>query len=563
MGEASIIGWRWMRSARHAVREALRTQPLRLAAAVAVISGVWALLCGLFFSLLGFLGQEAYAAIKPRLVESLLALLLLALGALVTLSHTLLTWAALFRTRSAHFHAALPLSERALFWQAAVGSALWSGWAVLILGVPLLIALAREALRPLLFVPAAALAFLAFLGCCLALGTLLALLLARLIPLLRRGLRGIVIAVALAAVVVSALAITGAERTREPLTFMSEVIARLRFVEHPLLPSWWAQQALSAALAERWREWGWYAALLAANAGGILVLAEWLAVRRFRRALDALSNRPERPNARPLSRPWRPLPFLPADLALLVAKDLRLFRRDPAQVLQFTVFFGLLAFYLAMLPRIGRAFAFDDWWRPAVSLLNLTAIAMALATFTGRFVYPLLSLEGRRLWVLALAPWPRARIVVGKLVFALVVGIPVSVALAVLSGAMLELPARLIVYQAAVIAAMAVGLAASALGLGARYADYRAEDPNRLVAGYGGTINLFASLLFVALLLTGAALPIIGRDTAAAWVAGILWSGGIAVLWSVFFYRLAQRWFARLEDRELRAGSALEGALVR
>jgi len=48
-------------------------------------------------------------------------------------------------------------------------------------------------------------------------------------------------------------------------------------------------------------------------------------------------------------------------------------------ILAAIVIFGLLGFYLLMLPRLGKAFAFDEWWRPAVSVLNLTAIAMALA----------------------------------------------------------------------------------------------------------------------------------------------------------------------------------------
>jgi hypothetical protein len=102
--------------------------------------------------------------------------------------------------------------------------------------------------------------------------------------------------------------------------------------------------------------------------------------------LDALTGRPEAPSAPAIV--WRPIPLLPADLGLLVAKDLRLFLREPAQVLQFTMFFAILTFYLLLLPRVGKAFNYDALWRPIVSLLNLTAVAMALATFTGRFVYP-------------------------------------------------------------------------------------------------------------------------------------------------------------------------------
>jgi ABC-2 type transport system permease protein len=543
--------WRMHRTSANVLHDALKVHPLRGATVASVVSGVWLLLAGLFWSLLVFLSQEQYLPLKPRLLESLLALFFLTMGVLVTISDTVLVWATLYRTRSASFHAALPLTDRAVFWGAALEGGLWASWAVLVLVLPLIGTLVREAAQPLLFAPAALATLLCLVALGMAAGALGAQALARLIPLLRRGLKGIILICCGALAIGLFLALGSAERHKEPVTFMTEVIGSLRFAENPFLPSWWAQQAFSGALASRWNDWLWFTGLLAANAAGVAVVAEFVAARRYRRDLDALSGRPDDTTSRNATRPWRPLriPFLPPELPLLVAKDLRLFLRDPAQVLQFTAFFGLLGFYLLMLPRLGKAFAFDEWWRPAVSVLNLTAIGMALATFTGRFVYPLLSLEGRRLWVLALAPWPRERVVTGKFFFAILVGLPVSAGLATLSGVMLDLPWPTILYQVAIICCMAVGLAASALGIGARLADYREDDPNKLVAGYGGTINLLASLVFAGLLLLGAAAPIVGRSATEAWIFGGLWCLVVSAIWTVLFLRLSRRWFGRLEDR--------------
>jgi ABC-2 type transport system permease protein len=114
---------------------------------------------------------------------------------------------------------------------------------------------------------------------------------------------------------------------------------------------------------------------------------------------------------------------------------------------------------------------------------------------------------------------------------------------------MLDLPWHSVLYQVGIIACMAVGLAASALGIGARLADYREDDPNKLVAGYGGTINLLASLVFAGLLLIGAAMPVLGRGWSVTWAAGIAWSLLITVLWTAVFLLMARRWFGRLEDR--------------
>ncbi len=559
-GALTATWWRLWRSGCNTVRHLLVEQPLRGLSVALVVVFVWAMLGALFLGLMHFLQAPQYEGLKPRLIESLLSLFFFTLFFLVIISDTVLVWGALFRSRSASFHAQLPLTDRHLFWGCSVEGGLWSSWAVLVLAVPLVGALVVDRVCPggiwvpftvleLMAMTAGALtAVVAFVTCCMGAGALGSLLLARLIPLLRRGLKGI-IALVVAALMLGAVLVLGSlEQRGEPVAFMGEVIGKLRFAENPYLPPWWAQQALSAALAGRWWEWARFAGLLLTTAAVLALVGEWIAGRRLRLDLDALTGRPEA-RARTRSRAWRLIPFLPPDLGLLAAKDLRLFLREPAQVLQFTMFFSLLGFYLLMLPRVGRAFLFDDWWRPVVSLLNLTAVAMALATFTGRFVYPLLSLEGRRLWVLALAPWPHTRVVTAKFTFALLVGMPVSVGLVILSGVMLSLTSGIIIYQAGIITCMAVGFSAGALGLGARLADYDEDNPAKLVAGYGGTINLMASLVFSALLLGGAVFPLLPGTGALGpwrWVVGVGWTLVVTTVWSTIFLRMAWRWFARL-----------------
>lgn len=552
--------WRLWRGGVNSSRHLLVEQPLRGLALGSVVFAVWLMLGALFLGVLHFLGQPQYEALKPRLVESLLSLFFFTLFFLVTISDTVLVWGGLFRSRSAGFHAQLPFTERGLYWGAAIEGGLWSSWAVVVLALPLVGALVGDRVFPELaagslrgFDPLAAAlmtvsslaALMAFVLCCVAAGALGSLLLARLIPLLRRGLKGIIVLVVAALALLGVLALGSLERRGEPVAFMGEVIGKLRFAENPFLPPWWAEQALTAGLDLRWGDWAYFVALLGLTAASLALAGEWIAGRRLRRELDQLTGRPEM-RERMRSRPWRLWPLLPRDLALLAAKDLRLFLREPAQVLQFTAFFGLLGFYLLMLPRVGRAFLFDEWWRPVVSLLNLTAVAMALATFTGRFVYPLLSLEGRRLWVLAAAPWPRSRVVTAKFAFALAVGMPVSVALVALSGFMLELSPATVAYQAATIACMAVGFSAGALGLGARLADYDEDNPAKLVAGYGGTINLMASLVFTGLLLVGAAFPLMpgtGGLGGWRWLLGLLWTLTVTALWTRVFLRMAWKWF--------------------
>lgn len=576
--------WRWWRTSRNTARQFIIKEPARALAVFLVIMSLWLLIGGLIGSLLVYLSQPEYVAIKPRLMETLLALFCFILFFLVVMSDTAVVWSGIFRTRAAIFQAQLPGTDRTLFWAAALEGGMWASWAVGVLMVPLILILSGDALitmmqdrlfitDPLIkivsgkwgvFVPHTSaivsecvatsagmtLILLSFVVCCLAVGSLLALIFARIIPIVRRSFKPLLIVGLLALLIGAAMTMGDNHASTNKANFLQQVIGRMAFAENPLLPSWWTQQGMTAALNGRWNDCGYYFVLLISTTAGVMVIAEWYAARRLRKDADALTGRPSADSRRGRSRPWRLLPLFPADIALLVTKDLRLFARDPAQIIQFTMFFGLLAFYLLMLPRIGSEYLLDEQWRPFVSLLSLLAVAMALATFTGRFVFPLLSLEGNRLWILALAPWPRERIVTAKFAFALVVGLPVSVGLVLMSGYLLGLSGTLILYEVFIMLCLASGFAAGALGLGARLADYGEDNSAKLVAGYGGTVNLLVTLLYAAIVVAGASLPVINSAAGPwLWVIGSLWTLIIATVWTWTFMTMAWRWFGRSDQR--------------
>lgn len=536
--------WRLWRIGRQTLRRYVVQEPLQGLAFLSVIAIVWLVIIMITGQALLFLEHERFVTFKPRLVESVIALFFFALYFLMVLSDMVVSWTSLFRSESAVFQGQLPLSNRALYWNACTEGGLWSGWALLVLAVPLVIALRHDAAEPWLFVGASCLTFLGFFACCISTGGFCAVLLGRLIPYLRRGLPGIIMLIVVAVVIIGFIALGAIENRGRPTTFMREIIGRLSFTENPYLPPFWAQQSLSNASLSRWDDWSYYLLLMLCFACILSLLGEYMAERRLRVDIDRLMGRPDSQRSR-RSRPWPQLPWFHKQTVLLIMKDFRLFIRDPAQVMQFGMFFGLLSLYILMLPRISQTFAFSETWKPVVSLLNLAAISMAMATFTGRFVYPMLSLEGKRLWVLMLAPWQPERIVSSKFVFACLVALPISVLLVCSSGYLLELSASVIAYEAFVTICLGLGLSASALGTGARLADYREDNPAKLVAGYGGTINLLASITFCAFVLAGASLPIVNGESTASWVIGLLWTGIISTLWICYGLFMAHHWFVR------------------
>ena len=124
-------------------------------------------------------------------------------------------------------------------------------------------------------------------------------------------------------------------------------------------------------------------------------------------------------------RPVRTRPALPAadrflrpaPMRLMLVKDLRLFRRDPLQWSQFSIFLGCSVLYFLNV----RRFTYDMYyaaWVNMVSFLNLSVVGLLLSTFTTRFVFPMISLEGRRFWILGLLGVRRDTILWSKFLFA-------------------------------------------------------------------------------------------------------------------------------------------------
>jgi ABC-2 type transport system permease protein len=133
--------------------------------------------------------------------------------------------------------------------------------------------------------------------------------------------------------------------------------------------------------------------------------------------------------------------------------------------------------------------------------------ALILSTFTSRFIFPLLSLEGRNFWVLGLLPLRRETILWGKFAFSAGISLVATEFLVVLSDLMLRMSPAMIALHTGMVAVLCLGLSGISVGLGARLPNLRESDPSKIAAGFGGTLNLLVSLVFIFSIVTALALP--------------------------------------------------------
>jgi ABC-2 type transport system permease protein len=188
--------------------------------------------------------------------------------------------------------------------------------------------------------------------------------------------------------------------------------------------------------------------------------------------------------------------FVPPDRRAVMLKDARVFWRDTTQWGQTLVLFGLLAAYILNLRHLSQQLT-NPFWVHLVSYLNLGACSLNLATLTTRFVFPQFSLEGKRLWVVGLAPIGLAGVVRAKLQMASAFALLLTVGLTGLACAMLKLGGPRTLYLCAAVAVMSLTLTGLAVGLGVLYPNFKEENPSKIVSGFGGTFCLVLSFLYI------------------------------------------------------------------
>jgi ABC-2 type transport system permease protein len=497
------------RLARNGLHAVLTGSRLRLVMIVLCSAIFWGGLFLLFFDGFKFI-KTFIPNLSGEFVEYIFSMFFLSLLIMLIFSAGIILYTGLFQSREAAFLLTTPAAPDRIFAYKFFEAIAYSSWAFLLLGSPLMVSfgIVEGAAWP--FYAIFPIFFLAFVLIPGSLGAVGSLLVATLVPRRQKTVLGILVGV-----VVVGLVVFGFRLWRtpgEPLStdWLDGLLGRLEFSRNPLWPSRWMSVGLVAAVRSDWSTSGFYLAVVLAHAGLAYLFAAVVARDLYRigygRVQGGRSSR-RRFGWYGLDAAFhRVFVFLPKPIRLLILKDLRTFRRDPAQWSQFLIFFGLLAFYFVNIRRLSYDVQ-RPYWRNLISFLNLSVTALILSTFTSRFIFPLLSLEGRNFWVLGLLPLKREAILWGKFAFSSGISLVATEILVVLSDLMLRMGPGMIALHMGMVAILCLGLSGISVGLGARLPNLKEDDPSKIAAGFGGTLNLLVSLVFICAIVTSLALP--------------------------------------------------------
>jgi len=513
----SHVFWRLRgRSALSTLRWMLSSARLRMSLVGSLSLFFWCGLFVLFYQGFNFLSSPS---IHTNVIEPLYNAFFLALMLMLVFSSGIILYNALFNSDEVAFLMTTPARAHRIY-QHKFQEAVWfSSWGFVLLGSPTLVAYGVATAAPWYYFALLLPFVIAFVHIPAALGGILCLLIVNRLPSIR--VHALVLSLVSAVLALSWLVWTifsGTENKLMSPEWFQEMFSRLQFTEQRLLPSWWLSTGLLEAARPMslvplrdppWAQSLMYLALLVSNAMFFNLVGVWLAGKVYRASYSRLYDEPTQ--RRHASTWWLDgalghcLIFLPRDVRMLLVKDFRLFRRDPVQWSQFIISFGLLGLYVVNIRRLS----YIPNYSAMIGFLNLAVVGLILSTFTTRFIYPMISLEGRRLWILGLLPIHRDSILWSKFLFAAVGSLVPCTLLVLISDLMLQinLPLVIIFHQVSCVV-LCVGLSAIAVGLGAKMPDLREQSPSKIAAGFGGTLNLVISAAYIVVIVLLTALPV-------------------------------------------------------
>jgi ABC-2 type transport system permease protein len=395
---------------------------------------------------------------------------------------------------------AAPVAARRLFHARFLRTVAQSSWMVVVFIIPVLAGIGIAHCAPGIYYLVAIAAVTPFVIIPIAIGTAVTLLLVNIFP--ARRARDILMLMGLlfaGSIIVLLRMIQPEQLLRvESLPDITDFFATLQSPLTPLLPSFWAAEAIFASLQGRLDVL--HLAALWTTASGLIVLVgaanERWHFAGFSKAQEARKTRFTRFEF--LERAARALPISSVHRHLLV-KDLKIFLRDVSQWSQLLLLLALVLVYLYnfRVLDLDRIPYMSGMIKNVYAFVNLAMAGLVMSTVCARFVFPAVSAEGASFWIIRTAPISLDAFLWSKFwtgfvpVFLLTEGLTVS------ANALLGVDPFLRWVAAIAVFFMALALVGLATGLGARYPRFNAENPSQVAGSYGGVAFMIMSVLFM------------------------------------------------------------------
>lgn len=229
------------------------------------------------------------------------------------------------------------------------------------------------------------------------------------------------------------------------------------------------------------------------GAGRKIYFDGWRMIRETSNAPFSSSRKSEKPGFSFL----KTLPISPEQRALL-AKDIKIFARDPEQWSQIFILCALTFVYIFNIMNLPLSnFALKN----VASVLNIGLIGFVLSALISRFAFSATSLEGKNVWAIYTAPVEMKKFLWSKFWMFFPPLLFIAEFLVVVSNYLLQVDAYVMTISIIGVFLITAGLMGLGIGFGAMYPSFNHENASEIPAGTGGVLFMTSSLGFIGLVM--------------------------------------------------------------
>jgi ABC-2 type transport system permease protein len=442
---------------------------------------------------------SAYAEFGDYLLRLVLSWVFMAFLAFLAFSGIVTSLSTFFLSDDLRLLMASPVEARRFFFARftrTVGSA---SWMVVIFVAPVLIGIGHGRCAPASFYAMALTTIVPFAIIPVAVGTGCTFLVVNVFPARRARDLLMLMGLVFAAGIVLLLRFIQPERLLrlESLPDITDFFATLQSPITPLLPSFWAGEALFASL-----QGGFDPLHFAALWTTAFAFTAALGMAHGRWHFAGYSRSQEAPKTR--FAHFRGLDYAAAVLPLspvrrqLFVKDVKIFLRDVSQWVQLLPLLALVLLYLYnfRVLDLDRIPYMSGFVKNVYAFVNLGMAGFVMATVAVRFVFPAVSSERQAFWIIRTAPISMHDFLWSKFWTAIGPVLIFTEGLTIAANELLGIDPVLKIVAAGGIVLLSFALVGLATGLGARYPRFDA-DPTQAAGSYGGVMFMVAAVLLI------------------------------------------------------------------
>ncbi|MFQ5449639.1 MAG: hypothetical protein ACE5E9_03370 [Nitrospinaceae bacterium] len=443
--------------------------------------------------------------IGDELIGQLLNVIFLTLFVMVLFSSLIVTLSVFYLSKDLGLIHSLPVRESTVVFTRFIQTVIHSSWMVLLFSIPIFTAYGSYFGVPWEYYLYLALNIVPFMTMPCLLGSLLILALMRYFPTRKAhqvlSFLGLVFLAGLVAYLrfLSPEKFFGQEVSDDQIILFVE---SLKVPDYKFLPSSWMTLGLTGwVLGETSRAFDQSLYLYSTTI--VLTAVLWRVSRRIYFEgwcrIQEVRSAPTDSNGSVKRKPTLidKLPLPPAQRALL-AKDIKIFTRDPEQWSQIFILIALVFVYIFNIMNLPLN---NPVLKNVVSVLNIGLVGFVLSALISRFVFSATSVEGKRIWTIYTAPVDMEKFLWSKFWMFFPPLLFIAEFLVIVSNHLLQVDAYVMNVSIIGVFLITVALVGLGLGLGAMYPMFEHENISQIPAGTGGILFMTLSFSYVGLVM--------------------------------------------------------------